>query len=142
MTLPYSRKPFTLPANLHILGTMNTVEGIDLPRALETINARLKYLIGHAWLMGVWTRADVDGIMRCKIVPPIAKYFHDDWNKVRAVLGGTDDFVRRERLAPPPSFDDDTDEDRSRWTVRDPFEDGAYDRLISGAAPDAEPGAE
>ena len=92
--------------------------------------------------MGARTRADVDGIMRRKIVPLVAEYFHDDWNKVRAVLGGTDDFVRRERLAPPPSFDDDAGEDRYRWTVRDPFEGDAYDRLISGAAPDAEPGAE
>lgn len=50
--------------------------------------------------------------------------------------------MRRERLAPPPGLDDDTGEGRYRWTVRDPFEGGAYDRLISGTAPDAEPGAE
>ena len=91
--------------------------------------------------MGAGTKADVDCVMRRKIVPLIAEYFHDDWNKVRAVLGGTDDFVRREPLAPPPGLDDDTGEDRYRWTVQDSFEDGAYDRLISGAAMDAEPEA-
>ena len=80
--------------------------------------------------------------MRRKIIPLIAEYFHDGWNKVRAVPGGTDDFVQGERLAPPPGLDDDTGEDRYRWTVRDSFEGGAYDCLISGAAPDAEPEAE
>ena len=178
VTLPYSPGPFTLPANLHVLGTMNTadrsialldtalrrrfefeelppdpdllkkVEGIDLPAVLRAVNERLEYLIdrdhliGHAWLMGVKTKAGVDHIMRRKIIPLIAEYFHDDWNKVRAVLGGAGDFVSRERLSPPPGLDDDTGEERYRWTVRDSFENDAYDRLISGAAMDAEAEAE
>ena len=91
--------------------------------------------------MGARTRADVDRVMRGKIVPLIAEYFHDDWNKVRAVLGGTDDFVRRERLAPPPGLDGDAGEDRYRWTVQDSFKSTAYDRLISGPPSDAGPEA-
>ena len=178
VTLPYSPGPFTLPTNLHVLGTMNTadrsialldtalrrrfefeelppdpdllkkVEGIDLPAVLRAVNERLEYLIdrdhliGHAWLMGAKTKAGVDHIMRRKIIPLIAEYFHDDWNKVRAVLGGAGDFVSRERLSPPPGLDDDTGEERYRWTVRDSFENDAYDRLISGAAMDAEAEAE
>ena len=178
VTLPYSGESFTLPANLHVLGTMNTadrsialldtalrrrfefdevspqpelletVDGIDLPAVLRAINARLEYLIdrdhliGHAWFMGAETKADVDHIMRRKIVPLIAEYFHDDWNKVHAVLGGSGDFVRRERLPSPPDLDEDTGEERYRWTVQDSFEDGAYDRLVSGKAPDAETEAE
>ena len=168
VTLPYSRERFTLPANLYILGTMNTadrsialldtalrrrfefeelapkpellgkVDGIDLPAVLRTINERLEYLvdrdhlIGHAWLMDADTKADVDRIMRHKIIPLIAEYFYDDWQKVQAVLGGVDDFVRGENLTPPPGLDDtDVGEDRRRWTVRDEFKKGAYDRLIS-----------
>ena len=174
VTLPHSRKPFTLPANLYILGTMNTadrsialldtalrrrfefeelapepellgtVDGIDLLAVLRAINRRLEYLIdrdhliGHAWLMGARTKADVDRIMRHKIIPLIAEYFYDDWQKVQAVLGGTDDFVRGESLDRPPGLDDtDAGEARLRWTVREDFAKGAYGRL-SGQAQGAE----
>ena len=166
VTLPHSGKPFTLPPNLHILGTMNTadrsialidtalrrrfdfeempprpellgnVDGVDLPAALETINERLEYLIdrdhliGHAWLMGARTKADVDDLMRRKIIPLIAEYFYDDWRKVRAVLGNTDDFVRGERLNPPPGLDEDDVDERFRWTVRDDFAPDAYRHLV------------
>ena len=68
--------------------------------------------------------------MRHKIIPLIAEYFYDDWNKVRAVLGGTDDFVTRERLNPPPGLESDTGEERYRWTVRETFSENAYKNLI------------
>ncbi len=170
VTLPHSVKPFTLPANLYILGTMNTadrsialidtalrrrfefkevapdpellknVEGIDLPAVLNTINERLEYLrdrdhlIGHAWLMTARTKADVDRIMQRKIIPLIAEYFYNDWPKVRAVLGDTNDFVRRKPLEAPPGLDEVEADKRYRWTVldEDEFPDGAYDRLVSG----------
>ena len=169
VTLPHSEEPFRLPANLHILGTMNTadrsialidtalrrrfefeeiapepkllpkdVEGVDLRAVLKAINRRLEYLIdrdhliGHAWLLNAGTKAEVDQIMRRKIIPLIAEYFYDDWRKVRAVLGNTNDFVRGKPLERPPGLDEvDTDE-RHRWTVREKFADDAYDRLVSG----------
>ena len=170
VTLPHSGERFTLPPNLHILGTMNTADrsialldtalrrrfefeelapdtdalvdaakatGIDLPKVLRAMNARLEWLldrdhlIGHAWLMSAHTRDDVDRAMRRKIIPLIAEYFHDDWEKVRAVLGGTADFVERQSLHPPPGLDD-MGEKRYRWTVRQEFNKEAYDRLVKG----------
>ncbi len=168
VTLPHSGRRFTLPPNLHILGTMNTadrsialidtalrrrfqfeemvpkpellsvVEGVDLPAVLETINERLEYLIdrdhliGHAWLMNAHTKAQVDDIMRHKIIPLIAEYFYDDWRKVQAVLGGTHHFVLGEPLQRPPGLDDADVDERSRWTVRDQFAPEAYSQLVLG----------
>ena len=170
VTLPHSGERFTLPPNLHILGTMNTADrsialldtalrrrfdfeelapdpdalqdakedtGIELPEVLRAMNERLEWLIdrdhliGHAWLMKARNRDDVDRIMRRKIIPLIAEYFYDDWEKVHAVLGGTADFVERQSLHPPPRLDD-MGEKRYRWTVRQKFSKEAYDRLVKG----------
>ena len=169
VTLPYSGERFTLPDNLHVLGTMNTadrsialidtalrrrfkftelapdkkllgtVDGINLQAVLGTINDRLEYLIdrdhliGHAWLMKADTKAKIDDIMRHKIIPLIAEYFYDDWQKVQAVLGGTDHFVAGKKLNRPPGLGaGEVDEKRQGWIVQKPFLDGAYDRLLSG----------
>ena len=180
VTLPHSGERFTLPANLHLLGTMNTADrsialldtalrrrfqfvelapapalleaaaeatGVALPAVLQAMNDRLEWLldrdhlIGHAWFMAARTKADVDEVMRRKIIPLLAEYFYEDWGKVRAVLGGGDDFVRGERLKPPPNLaDDGYEEERRRWgVVPHEFADGAYDRLVGGRpADDAE----
>ena len=120
------------------LAAVAEMTGIGLARVLETMNERLEWLIdrdhqiGHAWLMKAETREDVDRIMRHKIIPLIAEYFYDDWKKVRAVLGGTDDFVERKPLKSPPGLDDEMSEERHRWTVRESFKDKAYDALVSG----------
>ena len=177
-TLPYSKERFALPANLHILGTMNTadrsialldtalrrrfdfeelspkpkllkeivVEGVDVKlwKVLRAMNERLEYLIdrdhliGHAWFMGVKTRADVDDVMRRKIIPLLAEYFYEDWTKVRAVLGGGDDFVISEQLDLPPGLDEAATEDRYRWTIRPEFTPNAYKNLVKPASSDTE----
>ena len=175
VSLAYSKDRFTLPANLYILGTMNTADrsialldtalrrrfhfeevapqpdllddaakrtGVDLPNVLRAMNGRLEYLvdrdhlIGHAWLMDAESRDDVDTAMRRKVIPLIAEYFYDDWNKVRSVLGGTDHFVERERLSNPPGLESDLGEVRFRWTVREAFHEDAYEHLVRSSVSD------
>ena len=119
---------------------LRPVDGIDLPAVLRSINGRLEWLldrdhlVGHAWFMKAADKDDVDRVMKSRIVPLIAEYFHDDWGKVRAVLGGDDDFVRRESLSAPPGIDGEGEE-RYRWTVCEPpFPKEAYARLVSGSS--------
>ncbi|MYA65715.1 MAG: AAA domain-containing protein [Gammaproteobacteria bacterium] len=117
---------------------LREVAGVEfIPTVLETINERLEYLvdrdhlIGHAWFMGCKNLDDVGSVMRNKIIPLLAEYFYDDWNKVRAVLGGGDHFVTRKTLSPPPGLEEDGGEDRYRWTVnKPPYSKEAYEDLI------------
>ena len=69
--------------------------------------------------------------MRHKVIPLLAEYFYEDWNKVAAVLGDAKDgehdqlcgFLRRERLACPPGMGgEDEAPTRFRWSVQEKFD--------------------
>jgi 5-methylcytosine-specific restriction protein B len=162
--LPYSQDDFTLPANLHFLGTMNTadrsialldtalrrrfdfvemapdpallgvVDGVDLAGLLTAMNDRIEYLVGrdhlvgHAFFMGAQTRSDIDRIMRRKVIPLLCEYFHEDWEKVIAILGDTGQggFIERKQLPVPPGLDDLAGDPRWRYIVRAEFAADAY----------------
>jgi len=106
--------------------------GVDLPKVLNTINESLEYLIdrdhliGHAWLMGIQSKDELDECMRQKIIPLIAEYFFEDWSKVHAVLGSGDGFLDKEKLESPKGLSDD----QYRWRLREEFTSSAYDELI------------
>jgi 5-methylcytosine-specific restriction protein B len=177
LTLPYSKKrDFGVPANLHIIGTMNTADrsiaqldtalrrrfvfreiapdtkveafrnavrdtGMPLDTVLETLNDRIEYLvdrehrIGHAFFIGCRTRADVDGVMRDKVIPLLQEYFFEDWSRVAAVLGEPAErgggFLDCRKLEDPTGQGGDP---RQSWTVRADFAADAYDRLIGRVA--------
>lgn len=161
VTLPYSGETFSVPANLHIIGTMNTadrsialldtalrrrfqfremapdpillgeVDGIDLKAVLIAINQRIEYLIdrehriGHAFFIGCETAEQVHAAMRDKVIPLLQEYFFEDWGRIAAVLG--DGFIKQGMLDPPPGFDG---EPLPIWSVRTPFKDDAFQKLI------------
>ncbi len=175
LKLPYSGEDFSVPSNLHILGTMNTadrsialldtalrrrfefkellpkpellatvqIEGIDLARLLSAMNERVEALydrdhtIGHAYLMGVTSLAELDRAFRLKVLPLLQEYFYENWSQVRRVLAdvGDGDFVRRRVLAAVPvdGEQDFGEEPRVTYEVnREEFPVSAYLRIYGG----------
>lgn len=168
--LPYSGEQFGVPANLHVIGTMNTADrsialldyalrrrfhfrelipnpnllppvgGIDIGKALDRLNRRIEFLfdrdhqIGHAYFMECKTRAELESVMRGKVIPLLIEYFYGDWSKIWRVLepeGGEGAFLRRERLAVPNANEDTEFEAEPGWryTVREKFSDNAFLQL-------------
>jgi 5-methylcytosine-specific restriction endonuclease McrBC GTP-binding regulatory subunit McrB len=122
ITLPYSQEKLSVPDNLYILGTMNTtdksislldvalrrrfkfiavepdydilknIDGLDVPKMLESINKRLAVLkgedfqIGHSYFLNANNIEDLREIFEFKIIPLLKEYFHGDWESICAIL--------------------------------------------------------
>ena len=117
---------------------------LPLPKILATINERIEYLydrehqIGHSYFIDCTSLADVDAVMRHKVIPLLAEYFFEDWEKIAAVLGDAaphdgsiaSGFLKCSELESPPWLEDGDALPRFRWEVRSEDEGFDYRGLI------------
>lgn len=122
-------EPRLLPTNL---------DGINVSAVLSNLNERIESLfdrehqIGHAYFIGCRSKAELDDVMRTKIIPLLSEYFYEDWEKIRLVLADTADdggFIRRRKLAPLSGTNGDFGNDRWRYTLQPAFDLAAYRQL-------------
>ncbi len=124
-----------------LLAEAATRSGVDLVKVLDHMNRRIEYLfdrehqVGHAFFMDCQTREDVDRVMRTRVIPLLSEYFYENWEKVRVVLGESENegaFIRRVALAAPRGDDNGySDEPRWRYEVRAQFSPEAYAQLTA-----------
>jgi len=68
------------------------IDGINLQKMLKTINQRIEYLydrdhtIGHAYFINIKSLDELQKVFKNKIIPLLAEYFYDDWEKIRLIL--------------------------------------------------------
>ena len=115
--------------------------GVAVDKVLRAINDRIEYLfdrehqIGHAYFIECDTLAKLDGVMRHKVIPLLKEYFFEDWEKVRQVLGETDNggrFIKRSAISWRSKEEDGSGETRWRYdVVDDEFSAEAYVSLCA-----------
>lgn len=69
------------------------IDGVNLGRLLRKINKRIEILIdrdhqiGHSYFMNIGNKEELKETWGNKIIPLIAEYFYNDWEKLTKLLG-------------------------------------------------------
>jgi 5-methylcytosine-specific restriction protein B len=70
------------------------IAGVELASLLSNLNQRIErhldrdHCVGHSYLMGLKTLADLEFVWYHKITPLLQEYFYNDGERLQAVLGG------------------------------------------------------
>jgi 5-methylcytosine-specific restriction protein B len=121
-----------------------SIEGVDMVQMLTVINQRIEVLydrdhtIGHAYFVKVGSLEDLDRTFRKKVIPLLQEYFHENWQKIRQVLGDTDegDFIVRQVAPVLPLDEEDPFAPEAKAIYRlnpRPFSVQAFQRIYQGA---------
>lgn len=85
--------PACIPRVLEHNGVTDAVFRDHVKNVLTVVNARIRFLldrehqIGHAYLLGVRSYADLRMVFVTKVIPLLQEYFHGAWDRVCIVLG-------------------------------------------------------
>lgn len=84
---------------IKVLNKVQNIEDIDIKLLLKTINKRIEslynrdHIIGHQFFQtltdkkGKEAKDELIYIFKIKIIPLLQKYFNNDWEKIREILG-------------------------------------------------------
>ena len=101
-------------------------DGVDLQKLLETINARIEFLlgrersIGHAFFIDVKNLNDLQTAFKHKILPLLQEYFYDDYAKIDAVLNKSGILESKTMSQVGISLSDEfVDSEKKVWKITD-----------------------
>lgn len=88
-----------LDPNLKVLNEIDDIEGINIKLLLKTVNKRIQleqgrsHIISHGYFTSLVgkqkneAKNELGVIFKNRIIPLLQKYFNNDWEKIRLVLG-------------------------------------------------------